>query len=73
MKKEDLLDIWEPEWDCRGEPAPWIEKCPECGYSGQAVQLDYGIGAYEFWGFRGVHHAYCWVCPKCEALVEDLD
>lgn len=40
--------------------------CLDCGQYVDTVTLDDGIGHYEYWGARGVHHAYYEACPKCE-------
>lgn len=36
------------------------------------VERDHGIGSYEYWGCRGVHHEWHTECPDCdgEALLE---
>jgi len=41
--------------------------CPECGETTHIVTVDYGIGAYEYWGAAGVHHNYQNVTACCEA------
>jgi hypothetical protein len=33
--------------------------------------VDNGIGPYEFWGSKGVHHDYCMESDCCEAAVLD--
>jgi len=43
--------------------------CSECGNACTATVIDDGIGPYEFWGERGVHHDYHQVSPCCEAEV----
>jgi len=45
---------------------PGTKFCLECGEEVNIVKEDFGIGSYEFWGSRGFHHDYHWVCPKCE-------
>ena len=45
--------------------------CTECGSYIRAVQLDAGIGPYEYWGARGFDSRPYWGCPKCEAEVEE--
>lgn len=45
---------------------PGTQFCLECGEEVNIVKRDFGIGPYEYWGTRGVHHDYAWVCPKCE-------
>ena len=47
--------------------------CDACGESCTATMIDFGIGAYEFWGARGVHHDYSPVSPCCEAEVVEGD
>jgi len=43
--------------------------CEECGGECTAVEKDFGIGPYEFWGDRGVHVDMRLVSPCCEANV----
>lgn len=43
--------------------------CEACGSECTATVVDNGIGAYEFWGSRGVHHDYRQCSPCCEAEV----
>lgn len=43
--------------------------CADCGHACRATVIDNGIGAYEFWGARGVHHDYQQASPCCEAEV----
>lgn len=45
--------------------------CEGCGNFCQATVVDMGIGPYEFWGERGVHHDYHDLSPCCHrSLVE---
>ena len=41
--------------------------CPDCG----SPLFDHGIGSYEFWGQRSVHHD--WQCenPDCPTAPQD--
>lgn len=34
-------------------------------------RVDEGIGAYEYWGSRGVDHHWVAVCPDCGEYVEE--
>lgn len=43
--------------------------CQDCGCFVTAVLLDMGIGAYEFWGAKGVHRDERWVCPNCDGTI----
>lgn len=43
--------------------------CSDCGRACTATMVDFGIGPYEFWGDRGVHHDYHAASPCCEAEV----
>ena len=38
--------------------------CPECG-DVPGHMVDEGIGPYEFWGAKGVHHDWIPVCDEC--------
>jgi hypothetical protein len=51
-----------------GESAP-SGICSECGEECTGVAVDEGIGAYEFWGAKGVQHDWRWASPCCEAEV----
>jgi len=44
--------------------------CRDCGHFVRTIVQDCGIGPYEFWGARGVHHDYRAVCPLCEGEVD---
>ncbi len=46
--------------------------CAECGAICTSITIDIGIGAYEFWGYRGTHIQYEEVSPCCEAEVSPL-
>lgn len=43
--------------------------CDCCGHLAEETTVDMGIGAYEFWGARGVHHDYQTVSRCCEAEI----
>ena len=43
--------------------------CDCCGEPCTATEQDFGIGPYEFWGDRGVHHDWRYVSPCCSAEV----
>lgn len=43
--------------------------CESCGEACTARVVDMGIGAYEYWGAREVHHDYQVVSPCCDAEV----
>ncbi|TDV06034.1 hypothetical protein [Paraburkholderia caballeronis] len=43
--------------------------CPRCECNVRTVRVDFGIGSYEYWGARGVHHDWRDVCPECEGDV----
>lgn len=44
--------------------------CTECGESCTPKQIDEGIGAYEYHGYKGVDVRLVWVSDCCEAEVE---
>jgi len=46
--------------------------CRDCGKYVQTVTEDHGIGAYEFWGARGVDKQLVEVCPECGGSVEEM-
>lgn len=41
--------------------------CPSCGTECTGIWADFGIGAYEYWGARGVHTLMRFVSDCCEA------
>lgn len=43
------------------------ELCSACGQPADAREVDFGIGAYEFWGACGVHKDWQTVSECCEA------
>lgn len=45
--------------------------CAECGEECTATVIDEGIGAYEYWGAKGVDIRLVEVSPCCEAEVLD--
>lgn len=45
------------------------EICMSCGDECREARVDFGIGPYEYWGDRGVHHDYANVSDCCEAEV----
>lgn len=46
--------------------------CVSCSERCVAQWTDFGIGPYEFWGAKGVHHEWAWASPCCEAPVEEV-
>jgi len=40
--------------------------CASCKSWVLPVERDHGIGPYEYWGSRGVHHNWRTECPECE-------
>jgi hypothetical protein len=45
--------------------------CVACQCWTDAKRVDFGIGAYEYWGCKGVHHDWQEVCPECEGELLD--
>jgi hypothetical protein len=45
--------------------------CEACGQPAELTTVDYGIGAYEFWGIPGVHRDVHTVTVCCEAGTVD--
>ena len=45
--------------------------CSHCGHECDLIEVDNGIGSYEFWGARGVHHDYDAVSDCCGEPVEE--
>ena len=46
--------------------------CPICKDWKDTVWADEGIGPYEFWGSREVHHDWQESCPDCECPACDM-
>jgi len=45
--------------------------CSNCGHLCGTIEVDNGIGPYEFWGDRGVHHDWQTVSGCCQEYLED--
>jgi hypothetical protein len=45
--------------------------CSSCGRPCTAVMVDEGIGPYEYWGSRGVHHDYQIESDCCGAAIAE--
>ena len=45
--------------------------CDDCGLPCFGVKVDEGIGPYEYWGQRGVHHDYVFKSHCCSAEILD--
>lgn len=45
------------------------ELCSACGQPASAITVDFGIGAYEFWGSKGFHRDVQVVSDCCEAAL----
>ena len=41
--------------------------CSACGEVAEGTSVDFGIGAYEYWGSKGVDRNVQWVSRCCEA------
>jgi len=56
------------------EPGSGVEgRCSCCGEVCTSVVRDLGIGSYEFWGHKSVHHDYQVVSPCCDAEMKPLE
>ncbi|CAB3729939.1 hypothetical protein LMG22037_05490 [Paraburkholderia phenoliruptrix] len=60
-------DEYKPDY----EPDTKYGYCPECACNVEAKRMDFGIGAYEYWGSKEVHKDIRDVCPRCETEVLD--
>ena len=47
--------------------------CTECGKECELVAEDEGIGAYEYWGAKGVDIRWVTYSKCCEAAVTDTE
>jgi len=45
--------------------------CTECNESCNAKDVDFGIGAYEYWGYKSVDRNIQTVSDCCEAEIRD--
>lgn len=52
-----------------GQCTAWASAklCEACGRPAEEMRVDYGIGAYEYWGANGVHRDIQIVSECCEA------
>jgi hypothetical protein len=48
-----------------------IGKCTECGQECNVIIIDFGIGAYEYWGATGIDSQIDAVSDCCEAPAVD--
>lgn len=46
--------------------------CPECQEEVDVELIDNGIGAYEYWGFRGIDTRKEPCCSQCGDYLEDF-
>jgi len=44
--------------------------CPHCHKDVEGKWVDEGIGAYEYWGAKGVHTQMDFVCEECDGPLE---
>lgn len=56
------------------DPEPDLETdryghCPACQQEVRVVRVDFGIGRYEAWGCKGVHHDWQSICATCEEII----
>ena len=65
MNRED----WDEYPEDEGEHIDGV--CEACGEKCTSVTQDDGIGPFEYWGSKGVHHEYVEVSPCCQAEVID--
>lgn len=69
MSRYDDLDFDSYDYDDGPDLPSGI--CSGCGEECTATVVDEGIGPYEAWGVKGVHHDYCVCSPCCnEEVVE---
>ena len=47
--------------------------CDNCGEPCVGVWIDEGIGPYEYWGTRGVHHDWTVASDCCKATILEHD
>lgn len=46
--------------------------CNACGKECTVIEVDFGIGAYEYWGATGVDVQICEVSDCCEADYDEV-
>ena len=58
---------------CEANPrSPEDLLCEECGGPTESITADFGIGAYEYWGYCGVHRDVRTVSACCDGgLIEN--
>lgn len=57
-------------YDDEEAPEGW---CESCGKPCYGVRVDYGIGPYEYWGYKGVDHDYGYASDCCKEPILDYD
>jgi len=55
---------------CKGSLATFCSLCNQPVEVCDLIELDMGIGPYEFWGYRGVHHDRAIVTSCCESPIK---
>jgi hypothetical protein len=45
--------------------------CWNCEHNVHAVRADHGIGGFEYWGSKGIHHDWRDVCSQCGEDLQD--
>ena len=48
-------------------------KCPSCGEECRGIWVDFGIGAYEYWGATGVDSRLVFVSDCCEVELPESE
>jgi hypothetical protein len=66
---DDYQDRDEEHYDPEDDVEHTHGWCSDCGKECSSTQIDEGIGPYEFWGARGVHHDWVTVSDCCEAEI----
>lgn len=59
---------WRRDMPYPGNPKVCVSTvCGACGHGARTIKVDFGVGAYEFWGSTGVDVDICEVSECCEA------
>lgn len=59
------MNLDEPDYMDLDEAAGEPIVCDSCGKDAVIIQRDFGIGAYEYWGSKGVHRDMRNCCSEC--------
>lgn len=64
-RADEWESLNESPYDDDTPPGEYV--CSECGQECEIHNVDCGIGPYEFWGQKCIHHDFRWMSKCCDA------